>query len=60
MEPTLVTDARLLPILEQLQRREPIFHRPAFGTTRRATLWRQTAHGWKIVYHQGTVVADET
>ncbi|AMP37857.1 DUF4440 domain-containing protein [Ralstonia solanacearum] len=24
-------------------------------TTRRATIWRRTAEGWKIVYHQGTV-----
>jgi len=24
--------------------------------TRRATLWRRAAEGWKIVYHQGTVV----
>jgi hypothetical protein len=129
MEPSLVTDSRLLPILEELKRREPIFHRPEFGTTRqafeamtepdywevgasgrrysreyvldvleerfrqpvedawetsefhcreiaadnylltytlkqgeritrRATLWRRTAEGWKIVYHQGTVIAD--
>ena len=27
-------------------------------TTRRATIWRRHADGWKIVYHQGTVVAD--
>ncbi|ALF88078.1 MULTISPECIES: DUF4440 domain-containing protein [Ralstonia solanacearum species complex] len=26
-------------------------------TTRRATIWRRTADGWKIVYHQGTIVA---
>ena len=129
MEPELVTEARLLPILAELQRREPIFHRAEFGTarsdfeamtaadfwevgasgrrysrahvldvleerhrhshedhwqtsdllcqeiaphhylltytlqqsqrmTRRATLWRHTAQGWKILYHQGTVVAD--
>lgn len=129
MEPHLVTDPKLLPILDELQRREPIFHRPEFGSTRsdfeamteadfwevgasgrrysrdyvlgvleerykqpfedhwetcdfhcleiasdnylltytlkqdarmtrRATLWRHTAQGWKIVYHQGTVVAD--
>ncbi|HUA79679.1 MAG TPA: DUF4440 domain-containing protein [Dyella sp.] len=129
MEPRLVTDPKLLPILDALQRREPIFHRPEWGTaradfeamteadywetgasgrrysrdyvldvlekrysqpfeddwetsdfhcmeiaadnylltytlkqgarvTRRATLWRHTAQGWKIVYHQGTVVAD--
>ena len=25
--------------------------------TRRATLWRNTVAGWKIVYHQGTLVA---
>jgi hypothetical protein len=129
MEPSLTTDPALLPILEALKQREPIFHRPEFGTTRqdfetmtvedfwevgasghrysrayvldvleerfqhpthdewetsdfhcreiaadnflltytlkqgerltrRATLWRHTAQGWKIVYHQGTVVAD--
>jgi len=26
--------------------------------TRRATIWRKTAGGWKIVYHQGTIVED--
>jgi hypothetical protein len=25
--------------------------------TRRATIWQRAADGWKIVYHQGTVVA---
>jgi len=25
--------------------------------TRRATIWRRTAEGWQIVYHQGTLVA---
>lgn len=129
MEPDLVTAPNLLSVLEQLQRREPIFHRPEFGTTRRdfeamtepdfwevgasgrrysreyvldvleeryrqpfeddwetsdfhcreiaadhylltytlkqgrrvtrrATLWRHTAQDWKIVYHQGTLVAE--
>lgn len=24
--------------------------------TRRATIWQKTAEGWKIVYHQGTIV----
>jgi hypothetical protein len=24
--------------------------------TRRATIWERTAEGWKIVYHQGTIV----
>ena len=26
--------------------------------TRRATIWQRTKVGWKIVYHQGTVVSD--
>ena len=26
--------------------------------TRRATIWRRSNLGWKIVYHQGTVVED--
>ena len=26
--------------------------------TRRSTIWRRTAEGWKIVYHQGTMVQD--
>ena len=28
--------------------------------TRRATIWRRTEEGWKIVYHQGTIVADNS
>jgi len=137
MEPDLHTDPDLLPVLEELRQREPIFHRPEFGTTRsdfermtdagfwetgasgkrysrafvldtleqrcahpaeenwetrdfhcveiapgnflltytllqrlprtpsgddrttrRATIWRRTGDGWKIVYHQGTIVED--
>jgi hypothetical protein len=27
--------------------------------TRRATIWQHTAAGWKIVYHQGTIVQNE-
>lgn len=128
-EPDRITPPDLLAVLEELKRREPIFHRPEFGTTRqdfeamtvsdywevgasgrrysrqyvldvleerfkqptedvwetgdfhcreiapdnylltytliqgeritrRATVWRHTVQGWKIVYHQGTVVAD--
>ncbi len=128
MEPDLNIAPELISVLEQLQRREPIFHRPEFGTTRedfeamtepgfwevgasgqrysrayvldvlesrygkphdydwrtegfhcaeiapdnylltytlhqgervtrRATLWRRRGTEWKIVYHQGTVVA---
>ena len=26
--------------------------------TRRVTIWRRTADGWKVVYHQGTIVQD--
>lgn len=123
------TDDRLAHVLEQLVAREPIFHRPEFGTSRadfermtettfwevgasgkrysreevldelerryskpveeeslqskdfrcqelsesvylltyallqgsresrRATIWRSTAEGWKIVYHQGTLLS---
>lgn len=129
MEPHLVTDPKLVSVLNELVQREPIFHRPEFGTTRRdfenitdlafwevgasgrrysreyvldtlekryenpteeiwetgdfhcleiapdnylltymlvqgkrvtrrATIWRRTELGWKIVYHQGTVVED--
>jgi hypothetical protein len=26
--------------------------------TRRMTIWRKTLEGWKIIYHQGTIVQD--
>jgi hypothetical protein len=126
-EPSLLTPPELAPILAELVAREPIFHRPEFGTTRadfermmaddfwetgasgrrysrefvleelerrhaapqeeiwetsdfvcrhlagdvflltytlvqnqrktrRATIWQRTPDGWKILYHQGTVV----
>jgi hypothetical protein len=130
MEPQLVTAPELLHILGELRAREPIFHRPEFGTTRadfdrimdahfwevgasgrrysrehvletlverhskprediwetrdfhcrelaantylltytlvqdrtrmtrRSTIWRHTSDGWKIVFHQGTIVED--
>ena len=29
------------------------------GASGRATIWRRTNEGWKIVYHQGTLVAME-
>ncbi|MBN8922158.1 MAG: DUF4440 domain-containing protein [Rhodanobacter sp. 68-29] len=128
-EPELRTDPALLPVLEELRQREPIFHRPEFGNTRadhlamtvedfrevgasgrrysrehvldvlderqrhpqpdpwetgefhcrqladavylltytlrqgervtrRATIWRRDPDGWKIVFHQGTVVTE--
>jgi hypothetical protein len=124
------TDPALLDILEELKSREPIFHRPEFGTTRtdfermmhpdfweigasgrrysreyalaelekrhqhphedvwgtsefhcrelapniylltytliqnrirktrRVTIWQKTEVGWKIMFHQGTIVED--
>jgi predicted RNase H-like HicB family nuclease len=130
MEPTLSTAPELQVVLAELSSREPIFHRPEFGTsradfermtaedywetgasgrrysrpfvldgleerfsvlhadvwetsefqcrrlgedtylltytllqdnqrlTRRSTIWRSTSDGWKIVYHQGTIVQD--
>jgi hypothetical protein len=130
-EPSLVTDPALAEILAQLVRREPIFHRPEFGTTRadfenmttedyweigalgrgysrsyvldmleerfqqdqsddvwetsdfycrqlgpdaylltytllqhgtrktrRSSVWQQAAEGWRVIYHQGTIVQD--
>jgi hypothetical protein len=129
MEPELITDAKHREVLQELISREPIFHRPEFGTTRRdfenmtesdswevgasgrrysrgyvldnlekryaephddpwetrdfqcrevapdnylltytliqgarvtrrSTIWRRHGQDWKIVYHQGTIVAD--
>jgi hypothetical protein len=129
MKPDLITDPKHLDILKELMQREPVFHRPEFGTTRlefenmtepdfwevgasgrcysreyvldilekrfekpivdnwetkdfhcleiaqdnylitytliqrdrktrRATIWRRSSLGWKIVYHQGTIVED--
>ncbi len=134
-KPWLTTESRLREILQELRSREPVFHRPEFGTTRadfegmtgedfwevgasgrrysrghvldvlqdrhqvaghleledtweatdfacrelgsdtylltytlaqgqrqtrRATVWRRSAEGWKILFHQGTVVEDDT
>ena len=28
--------------------------------TRRATVWRRSAEGWKTLFHQGTLVEDDT
>lgn len=43
-----VTAPELLPVLEALRRREPIFHRPEFGSTR-ADFERMTAADfWEI------------
>ncbi len=52
MEPTLATAAHLMAILEELKRREPIFHRPELGRSRRdfedmtdASFWEVGASG---------------
>jgi hypothetical protein len=34
MNPHLMTDPTLAQVLNELRQREPIFHRPEFGTTR--------------------------
>jgi hypothetical protein len=132
-EPILITDSVLTDVLEELICREPIFHRPEWGTaradfermtmpdfweigasgrsycrsyildelekryqvagedpapkslkpsgfhcrqlcadvylltytllqgerkTRRSTIWQKTSEGWKIAFHQGTMVQD--
>ncbi|HEV2783000.1 MAG TPA: DUF4440 domain-containing protein [Actinophytocola sp.] len=28
-------------------------------TTRRTSIWRHTVEGWKVLFHQGTLVTDE-
>jgi hypothetical protein len=130
MEPNLVTDPALKEVLHELKSREPLFHHPELGTTRRdfeatttedfwevgasgrrysreyvlsvmtgrhedsqpidvwsatdfhcrllaqnvylltytlfqgerttrrATIWQKTSHGWQAVFHQGTIVED--
>ena len=135
MKSWLTTEPRLREILQELRSREPVFHRPEFGTTRadfsamteedfwevgasgrrysrkhvldvledrhqvashlaledtweasdfacrelgidtylltytlaqgqrktrRATVWRRSGEDWKILFHQGTVVEDDT
>ena len=127
MEPQLATAPEHMAVMRELMQREPLFHRPDFGTTRkdfekmiapafwevgasgrrysrqfvldvleeryekpteavweigdfhcfeiatdnylvsytliqgervtrRATIWRGTAEGWQILFHQGTIV----
>jgi hypothetical protein len=48
MEPTLSTDPAVLGILEELKRREPIFHRSEFGTTRTDFEAMMHAEFWEI------------
>ena len=47
-EPDLSTPPRLMGVLDELRRREPIFHHPGFGTSR-ADYARMTAEDfWEI------------
>lgn len=52
METNPITDAKLMDVLKELIQREPIFHRPEFGTSRAdfermmdATFWEVGASG---------------
>jgi hypothetical protein len=47
-EPHLVTDPALADIFTQLMRREPIFHRPEFGTTRADFQHMTTDDYWEV------------
>jgi hypothetical protein len=47
-EPALNTDQELLGILEQLASREPIFHRPQWGTTRADLEKMTTVDFWEV------------
>lgn len=46
--PELVTSPELLHVLEALRRREPIFHRPEFGSTRADFERMAAADFWEI------------
>ena len=48
MELASITDPKLLDVLAELRRREPIFHRPEFGTTRADFESMTTPDFWEI------------
>jgi hypothetical protein len=48
MEPDLGTASELLGVLDELRRREPIFHRPEFGDTRADFERMTTPDYWEI------------
>lgn len=48
MEPTLTTAPSVADVLEELERREPIFHRPEFGTTRHAFEAMTDVNFWEV------------
>jgi hypothetical protein len=47
-EPALVTDPRLLDVLRELVKREPIFHRPELGTARRDLESMTSPEFWEV------------
>jgi hypothetical protein len=48
MEPERVTDPRLDSVLHELIEREPIFHRPEYGTTRSAFEHMTEPEFWEV------------
>jgi hypothetical protein len=48
MEPNLVTDPALSDVLRELKSREPLFHHPELGTTRRDFEATTTADFWEV------------
>ncbi|WP_242451744.1 DUF4440 domain-containing protein [Rhodanobacter sp. T12-5] len=48
MEPDLATPPELAGVLDELRRREPIFHRPEFGSTRADFERMAAADFWEI------------
>ena len=48
MDPNLVTNADLQGILEELKRREPLFHHPELGTTRKDVEAMTAPDFWEI------------
>jgi len=48
MEPTLQTLPEDRPVLEELKRREPVFHRPEFSGSRAALAAQVAADFWEV------------
>jgi hypothetical protein len=48
MEPTLVVDSKIKPIMEELIAFEPIFHHPELGTTRKAYEKMTDENFWEV------------
>ena len=48
MEPDLITESRLKFILQELLKREPIFHHPEFGVTKADFESMLTPEFWEV------------